>query len=700
MPAPSIPAASPAPPRPPWIGQTPRLLTARVFRVLFVSPDATFVSHRHRVVHQAAYLARRGVETAVLALHDLPEALHTVALWDVVVVFRSCMEPPLDALYATCRRAGVPIAYDVDDLVFEPDLVTPALVDTLRLHAPNEVVDSVAAAARYRQALLGADACVVTTEPLAARGRALGMATFVVPNGVPPEQPPPDRRAPRPEVVLGYFSGTRSHQRDFAVVVPVLVRLMTALPHVRLRVVGEVNLREFPELAPVLSHVEQRPLTTPAALVAEIADVDVNLAPLEIENPFCQAKSPLKWLEAAAVGVPTVASSTVPFAEAIRDGETGLLARTEAEWTAALERLVRDAELRARVGQAAQRDAVQRFGADAVAAIAHRAYASVVEAARGRFGASCGAVDVTFVLETHHPEREGVWRMLVLADALAGRGHEVRVTVRSTPDEIDACFRALRDGGWLRRVRFAGPVAELVTADAILATSLATVAAVAEHRRRCARAFALGVPGAAGVEAIRWGDGDAAVPLFVEHARYTGDPARGQRDWVLCRLRGEGGEGENALALAALARVAAAGRLGGRRIVVFGGGSGQEGGLPFPGVDLGWRPVEELPAFYRRAAVGIVLDAGVPSTVGLSMLACGCPVVALETAEAARGYGGHASLAAADAAAIAAAVEALLADDAAAEERAVAAQRYAGALPSPEDAAARLEALLRGALAD
>lgn len=84
-----------------------------------------------------------------------------------------------------------------------------------------------------------------------------------------------------------------------------------------------------------------------------LATFDVNLAPLEHGNPFCEAKSELKWVEAAAVGVPTVASPTAPFRSAIRHGETGFLASTTQEWVDALRLLATDPVRRQAVGAAA-----------------------------------------------------------------------------------------------------------------------------------------------------------------------------------------------------------------------------------------------------------------------------------------------------------------------------------------------------------
>lgn len=89
---------------------------------------------------------------------------------------------------------------------------------------------------------------------------------------------------------------------------------------------------------------------------------DVNLAPLELGNVFCEAKSELKFIEAALADVPTVASPTEPYRRAIRDGENGYLARNPEEWYAALLRLVDDPALRLRVGRAAQRDVLRHYG--------------------------------------------------------------------------------------------------------------------------------------------------------------------------------------------------------------------------------------------------------------------------------------------------------------------------------------------------
>ena len=89
-----------------------------------------------------------------------------------------------------------------------------------------------------------------------------------------------------------------------------------------------------------------------------LRDLDGNLAPLEPGRTFNEAKSAIKWLEAALTRTPTVASPSAPFQEVIEHGSTGLLADTEDEWVASLLRLVDDAELRDRIGHAARNHAL------------------------------------------------------------------------------------------------------------------------------------------------------------------------------------------------------------------------------------------------------------------------------------------------------------------------------------------------------
>ena len=80
---------------------------------------------------------------------------------------------------------------------------------------------------------------------------------------------------------------------------------------------------EFPVLAACMHQIEWRDMVPLDRLPNEIARFDINLIPLEIGNPFCEAKSELKFFEAALVEVCTIASRTGPMQRTISTGRLG-----------------------------------------------------------------------------------------------------------------------------------------------------------------------------------------------------------------------------------------------------------------------------------------------------------------------------------------------------------------------------------------
>ncbi len=59
--------------------------------------------------------------------------------------------------------------------------------------------------------------------------------------------------------------------------------------------------------------------------------------------------------------MPTVASATRTFREAIEDGVDGFVATTEEEWTGKLERLILDSGLRKRMGERAREKSLEKY---------------------------------------------------------------------------------------------------------------------------------------------------------------------------------------------------------------------------------------------------------------------------------------------------------------------------------------------------
>jgi glycosyltransferase involved in cell wall biosynthesis len=224
--------------------------------------------------------------------------------------------------------------------------------------------------ARRRRLLLAADLVTVSTAYLARMVEKLGRPSLVIPNSINAEQlrvaadiAVPSLRCGG-HVRIAYLSGSPTHQKDFRVCENVLLALLARHSQVRFRLVGYLDLG--PHWERYQDRVEQIGFLSAADMLRCLGEVDINLAPLELGNPFCEAKSELKFFEAGLAGVPTVASATETFVAAIEDGVSGFVARDVVEWQNALELLVTSEDLRKAMGQAAKAVALARYGPSTV----------------------------------------------------------------------------------------------------------------------------------------------------------------------------------------------------------------------------------------------------------------------------------------------------------------------------------------------
>jgi len=104
----------------------------------------------------------------------------------------------------------------------------------------------------------------------------------------------------------------------------------------------------------------------PFQLDHEIDDLhsfDVGLMPLS-DTEWTRGKCAFKAIQYMAAGVPTVASPVGITTDLIQDGVNGFLASSAGEWFTALDRLVRDAELRRRVAVAARQTIEDSYSLD------------------------------------------------------------------------------------------------------------------------------------------------------------------------------------------------------------------------------------------------------------------------------------------------------------------------------------------------
>jgi glycosyltransferase involved in cell wall biosynthesis len=269
-------------------------------------------------------------------------------LSDVLVVCRSRYELHMNQLITKFKSRGKPVFFDVDDLVFDPSCVH-LIMNTLAQDTESQALWDYwfAYTSRMQQALLMCDGAITTNDFLAQRiTDQTQLPAVVIPNFMNQEQWEISKRiyehkkaqgfARQGPLTVGYFSGSPSHQLDFAIVESALVELMSNHPDLKLVVAGYIETGK--RLAPYAKRIHYEPFQDYVNLQRLVASVDINLMPLQ-SNVFTHCKSELKYFEAAAVGTLSVASPSFTYARAIEDGVNGRLAKAH-EWERVIEELI------------------------------------------------------------------------------------------------------------------------------------------------------------------------------------------------------------------------------------------------------------------------------------------------------------------------------------------------------------------------
>lgn len=348
--------------------------------VLFINGCDHSVPHpiRYRVDHQIDQLRSCGIMAEKIEASEV--TVDHVRNARAFIIFRCPYTDAIGEFIARARQMNKLVLYDIDDLVIDTAYTdTIPYVQTMS-EADRALYDD--GVRRMGRTLRLCDGAITTTEALAeelrkhvpyvfvnrnvASERMLGLSEkalykkHVLPT-LDREQIPKTMRKSYSEgaqaeaaddrtVRLGYFSGSITHNDDFAMILPSVLYALDAYPNVRLTLMGELDLPS--ELKPYADRIDRLPFSDWTDLPDAICSVDINLAPLR-GTLFDRAKSEIKWIEAALVKVPTVASDVGAFARMIEPGITGLLCSTPDEWTENLLYLIDSAAERERIGNAA-----------------------------------------------------------------------------------------------------------------------------------------------------------------------------------------------------------------------------------------------------------------------------------------------------------------------------------------------------------
>lgn len=323
-------------------------------RVLYVAEYLSF-SSRYRLEHFREELLFMGWQGDFYSVDNLPKNLN----WDTyesLVVYRSRYQGKIKTLIEQAKSKGIQVLYDIDDLIFDV-----RQMDYQPSFDENVYGDFTEYSEKIKECMEKADKLLVSTETLAMAVRqtfGLKKKVFVNRNVASMEMAGYSavareyKRKKRDKFILGYFSGSNTHNEDFAEIAEVLCAFMKAHQDVLLKIVGCMELPEsFDAFQERILRVEFIPWQE---LPEEIASVDVNLMPL-CDSFFHHCKSENKWMEAALVEVATIATDYQELRDVTISGENIVLCQSESDWQQGLERLYANEDYRNRLAANAYR---------------------------------------------------------------------------------------------------------------------------------------------------------------------------------------------------------------------------------------------------------------------------------------------------------------------------------------------------------
>ena len=271
----------------------------------------------------------------------------------VLIGQRVCKDAPTNLWQTMARYPGQrpKLVYELDDDLWNIDPSNAAAYEWFINGFDRKTRTYHDVHANIAMNLRAADRVTVTTEPLAELCRKYNDNVVIVPNRIPEwvldwERPRSDR------LTVGWM-GSHTHGMDWDQAAGQVSRFMKRNPKLRFHLMGGEygDWLKLPK-----EQLDSSGWINGVESVWRSIDFDIALAPLR-PHLFNQSKSNLKALEAAALGIPIIASDCGPYPGFVEHGKTGFLVKRDHEWGKFLRELVNDEDMRNEMGAAAKEKA-------------------------------------------------------------------------------------------------------------------------------------------------------------------------------------------------------------------------------------------------------------------------------------------------------------------------------------------------------
>jgi glycosyltransferase involved in cell wall biosynthesis len=310
----------------------------------FSPPELSEILHRR---------GRFAVKLAAMAAAYLRQlrVVTKASRFDLVYIFREAALVGPAFLESIAGLSGAPIVFDFDDAVF------------LRYRSPsNGYLSYLKFPGKTKRLCRGAREVMAGNDYLAEWASRHNARVSVVPTTIDTDRYRPELRARRHELPTVGWTGSHSTRAHLSLAVPALAKLAARRPF-RLVVIGA----DAPEIEGAV--IESRPWRS-STEVFDLADLDVGIMPLP-DDPWSRGKCGCKAIQYMGLGIPAVVSPVGANTRIVTHGKNGFLARDEGEWVSLLEALLKDEDLRGRLGREGRRTVEERYSAKVIASQVH-----------------------------------------------------------------------------------------------------------------------------------------------------------------------------------------------------------------------------------------------------------------------------------------------------------------------------------------
>ncbi len=309
--------------------------------ILFINGCNLPHPQRYRVTHQIEQLESYGVSCDKIDYDKL--TLDKIRYFRGFVFYRCPITPVVEEFIKIAKENNKTCFYDIDDLVF--DLEHTKMIKFLDTMSKGERELYNDGVIRMGKTLDLCEYGIASTERLQKEmskhlkevhiNRNVASEEMVKYSQLALEGVQKDSN----KIIMGYLSGSITHNDDFKLIMPSIIKLLKKYNNLYLEIVGLLDLPK--EMEEISERVITAPFMDWKELPKLIRSIDINLAPLE-DTIFNEAKSENKWTEAALVKIPTIASNVGAFKSMIKDGTTGLLFDNEKEFEEKMSHLIED----------------------------------------------------------------------------------------------------------------------------------------------------------------------------------------------------------------------------------------------------------------------------------------------------------------------------------------------------------------------